>query len=233
MIIYETYYKITAAELLTEIRKAATAIGLVVSAEDSTHVLLTDGKFYYSYKSATSYIYESYSVDDTYNGNYLDNAVFTKQITAYSSPNYRIMVAAWKNGNDYGIGVYQVGYTQYAFPVRLSRMETSAGRNVYVVTGDTIPAYYEDDGTALGTWSSQIAVLTMNEPFSIYKRNQNVTGVGGIIIDNEFFKNMYNICLYASMSDRKFELIANDGRYVFPSQSVSGVQNLLFKHGEV
>ena len=233
MIIYETYYKTTAAELLTEIRKAATAIGLVVSAEDSTHVLLTDGKFYYSYLSATNYIYESYSVDNTYNGNYLDNAVFTKQVTAYSSPNYRIMVAAWKYNTDYGIGIYQVGYTQYAFPVRLSRLATSAGRNVYVLTGDSTPAYYEDDGTTLGTWASQITSLTMNEPFSIYKRNQNVTGVGGLIIDNEFFKNAYNICMYSAMSDRKYELIANDGRYFFPSQSIGGAQNFIIKHEEV
>lgn len=233
MIIYETYYKTTAAELLTEIRKAATAIGLVVSAEDSTHVLLTDGKFYYSYLSATSYIYESYSTKSTYNGNYLTDAIFTKQINAYSSPNYRIMVAAWKYKNDYGIGAYGVGATQYAFPVRLSRMETSAGRNVYVLTGDSTPSYYEDDGTTLGTWASQIASLTMNDPYSMYKRNQNVTGVGGLIIDNEFFKNAYNICLYSSLADRKFELIANDGRYIFPSQSLGAAQNFIIKHEEV
>ena len=233
MIIYETYYKTTAAELLTEIKNAALAIGLTLSEEDSTHVLLTDGKFYYSYLSATSYIYESYSTKSTYNGNYLTDAIFTKQINAYSSPNYRIMVAAWKYNDDYGIGTYQVSYTQYAFPVRLSRLATSTGRNVYVLTGDSTPAYYEDDGTVLGTWASQIAALTMNEPFSVYKRNQNVTGVGGLIIDNEFFKNAYNICLYSAMTDRKYEMITNDGRYIFPSQSLGAAQNFIFKHEEV
>lgn len=233
MIIYETYYKTTAAELLTEIRKAGTAIGLVVSAEDSTHIILTDGKYYYSYLSGTNYLYESYSVKNTYNGNYLTDAIYTKQVLAFASPNYRIMVAAWKYNDDYGIGIYQAAYTIYAFPVRLSRLATSAGRNIYVLTGDSTPVYYDEDGNNIGTWASQIAALTMNEPFSIYKRNQNVTGIGGLIVDNEFFKNAYNICLYAAITDRRYELIANDGRYFFPSQSLGSAQNFIIKHEEV
>lgn len=234
MIRFNNYTTNTLDDMFYHIQEDCEAAGLTLKSRDASSVTMTDGTYYIGFKNATTYLYASVSLSDTWNGNYLDSYIikFDSSNNFYSGGVYNCYFGVAKYNNDYVIGVHKTTSVLQNFPQLFARFKTSSGRYIWMDTITSGWKYYDDTATYIGFPSHQIGNLTITESLVAYKRNLNITGAGGTITDNEFFLNLFDVCFAETQGDRKFEYLLNDGRYICFFGS-NAKQSYIFKHEEV
>ena len=233
MIRFNNYTTSTLAEMWDHFQADCEAAGLTLDNRDASSITMTDGTYYIALKNSGSYCYASVSLSNTFNGNYLDSYIckYDSSNNFYSGSVYNCYISVAKKGDDYIIGFYKTNATLQYFPILIARFQTTLDRFLWVEPSAT-PKYFDSTGTNVGTFAHQIASLVITDQTTLYKRNLNVTLAGGSITDDEYLLNVYDVCFPATETDRKYEYIMNDGRYV-TCTIVSTAQNYLFKHEEV
>ena len=233
MIRFNNYTTSTLTEMWDHFQEDCEAAGLELDNRDASSITMKDGTYYIALKNTGNYCYASVSLSNTFNGNYLDSYICKYDSTSnfYSGGVYNCYISVAGKGDDYIVGIFKSTSILNYFPVLISRFQTTLDRFLWVDLSAT-PKYFDSTGTNVGTFAHQIASLVITDMTTLYKRNLNVTLAGGSITDDEYLINVYDVCFPATESDRKYEYIMNDGRYV-TCTIVSTAQNYLFKHEEV
>lgn len=233
MIKFNNYTTTTLAEMFDHFEADCIEAGLTTYDKDASSLIMFDGTYYIGFKNTGNYCYVSVSLDNTWNGNYLDNYIqkYDSSNNFYSGSVYNAYFSIAKKDNDYIVGFYKTNAALNYFPVFWARFKTTLNRFLWVDISAT-PKYYDENGTNIGTMAHQISTLVITDQTTLYKRNLNVTLAGGSITDDEYLLNVYDVCFPANPGDRKYEYVMNDGRYI-TCTIVATAQNYLFKHEEV